>query len=128
MLGYTTFGTNDLDKAIAFYDELFAVIGAKQIAKMHNGVGYGKDVDKCGFGILQPDDGNPASVGNGSMMAIACASTDIVKELHAKALALGGTCDGAPGYRGDGNVFYGGYFRDLDGNRFVGYFINHAVS
>ena len=33
----------------------------------------------------------------------------------AKALALGGSDEGAPGDRGDG--FYAAYFRDLDGNK-----------
>ncbi len=126
MLGYTTFGTNDLEKAVKFYDELFTVIGAKRFMDMPKGVAYTRDMEKCGFGIVEPFDGNPASVGNGAMMAIACDSTDMVKELHAKALALGGTCEGEPGFRGEGDVFYGGYFRDLDGNKFVGYFMNHA--
>ncbi len=35
--------------------------------------------------------------------------------LHAKALELGGTDEGAPGPSGDG--FYAAYFRDLDGNK-----------
>jgi predicted lactoylglutathione lyase len=42
-------------------------------------------------------------------------STDKVDAIHAKALALGGTDEGAPGPRGEG--FYAGYFRDLDGNK-----------
>ena len=28
MIGYVTVGTNDLDRAVKFYDELFAVLGA----------------------------------------------------------------------------------------------------
>ena len=33
---------------------------------------------------------------------------------------MGGTDDGAPGLRGTGG-FYGGYFRDLDGNKLVAF-------
>ena len=50
------------------------------------------------------------------MIAMAVNSVEKVNELHAKALELGGTDEGAPGPRGDSG-FYGGYFRDLDGNK-----------
>ncbi|WP_422396671.1 hypothetical protein [Sphingomonas ginsenosidivorax] len=41
-----------------------------------------------------------------------------VDAIHAKALELGGTDEGAPGIRGDDpDGFYGAYFRDLDGNK-----------
>jgi predicted lactoylglutathione lyase len=49
------------------------------------------------------------------MVAISAGSRELVDKLHAKALKLGGTDEGAPGQRMDG--FYGGYFRDLDGNK-----------
>ncbi|MDX1734844.1 MAG: VOC family protein, partial [Halioglobus sp.] len=62
-----------------------------------------------------PYDGKAATVGNGVMAAIRCDSQDLVKALHARALELGGTDEGAPGDRGDG--FYAGYFRDPQGNK-----------
>ena len=43
-------------------------------------------------------------------------TTDKVDAVHAKALELGGTDEGAPGPRGE--QIYAGYFRDLDGNKF----------
>lgn len=30
MIGYVTVGTNDFDKAMAFYDELLSTVGAKR--------------------------------------------------------------------------------------------------
>ena len=42
-----------------------------------------------------------------------------VDAFHAKALELGGTCDGPPGLRGPGSYF--AYFRDLDGNKLCAY-------
>ena len=65
--------------------------------------------------VTVPFDGKPATVGNGVMVALVMDSTDKVDALHAKALELGGTDEGAPGPRGDG--FYAAYFRDLDGNK-----------
>jgi predicted lactoylglutathione lyase len=61
------------------------------------------------------DDGNPATVGNGSMLAFRFESPAEVDAFHAKALALGGTDEGAPGERGP--KMYFSYFRDLDGNK-----------
>ena len=50
------------------------------------------------------------------MVALAADSPEQVDRLHAKALELGATDEGAPGPRGDGG-FYAGYFRDPDGNK-----------
>ncbi|MEM1307772.1 MAG: hypothetical protein AAGG99_09615 [Pseudomonadota bacterium] len=66
--------------------------------------------------VVTPLDGNAATVGNGTMVALACASKQDVDSVHAAALALGGTCEGAPGPRAPMG-FYCGYFRDLDGNK-----------
>ena len=39
---------------------------------------------------------------------------------HAKAMELGGTCEGPPGFRGPEELgFYAAYFRDLDDNKLV---------
>jgi predicted lactoylglutathione lyase len=67
------------------------------------------------FSVMKPFDGQAATIGNGSMVAIAAADPEQVHLLHAKALALGAKDEGAPGARGD--QFYGAYFRDLDGNK-----------
>lgn len=115
MIGYTTLGTNDLPRAAAFYDELFAVIGIKRMMDFGRGYAWGMSMDKPGFGVMLPFDGQPATVGNGVMIALVVDSRDKVDALHAKALALGGKDEGAPGLRGEG--FYAAYFRDLDGNK-----------
>ena len=66
-------------------------------------------------GVIKPFDGQPAQPGNGTMTALAMGSREPVDLLHAKALALGGSDEGAVGERFKG--FYAGYFRDLDGNK-----------
>lgn len=115
MIGYTCVGTNDLPKAIAFYDELFGILGAKPTFKGERGQGWGVSPDKPGFSVLMPFDKQKATIGNGSMVALAASSPEQVQALHSKALALGGKCEGPPGLRGDN--YYGAYFRDLDGNK-----------
>ena len=80
---------------------------------------YGKD-GSLFFGVLGPYDKKPATVGNGSMVALNFGRAE-VDAFHAKALSLGGTDEGAPGERGPG--FYFSYFRDLDGNKLCAYSI-----
>ncbi len=115
MIGYTCVGTNDLDRAVHFYDELLGLLNAKPFFKSDRGVGWGVAADKPMFSVMRPFDGQPATAGNGSMVAIAAANPEQVKSLHAKALALGAKDEGAPGARGE--QFFGAYFRDLDGNK-----------
>ncbi len=115
MIGYTTLGTNDTESAAAYYDALFATIGVGRLLEGENFVAWGTDMTQPGFSITVPFDGNPATVGNGVMIAIALGTPEQVNAFHAKALELGGADEGAPGQRGD--QFYAGYFRDLDGNK-----------
>ena len=119
MVGYTTFGSNDLQKAIAFYDELLGEFGAKQVMNMERLVLYGKELGNGMFAICEPHDKKQATVGNGAMVAFNMESRDNVQKMHAKALSLGATDEGQPGERGPG--FYGAYFRDLDGNKFCAF-------
>jgi catechol 2,3-dioxygenase-like lactoylglutathione lyase family enzyme len=119
VISYTTFGTNDLPRAGAFYDELLTLMGAKRFFDSEGGIGWGVSQDKPMVCVMKPFDGQPASVGNGTMVALAAADTAQVQALHAKALALGGKDEGAPGPRGTG--FYAAYFRDLDGNKLAAF-------
>jgi catechol 2,3-dioxygenase-like lactoylglutathione lyase family enzyme len=115
MIGYVTLGTNDLPRAAAFYDALLGELGIKRIMDFGRGYAWGTGMDKPALAIMTPFDQQPASVGNGVMVALVVDSKAKVDAVHAKALALGGKDEGAAGARGEG--FYAGYFRDLDGNK-----------
>ena len=117
MIGYVTLGTNDLDRAVAFYDELFATIGAGRFLETEQFIAWAAAPDKPGVSVTIPFDGKPATVGNGSMVAIMLDSTDEVDAFYKKAIELGATCEGKPGPRGEMPGFYAGYFRDLDGHK-----------
>jgi predicted lactoylglutathione lyase len=115
MIGYVTLGTNDLKRAAKFYDELLALVGAKRAMELETFIAWAAAPNTPMVSVIKPFDKKPATVGNGVMVALAASSKEQVNALHAKALALGGKDEGAPGPRGDG--FYAGYFRDLDGNK-----------
>lgn len=116
MIGYLMVGTNDLTKACAFYDALLVEIDAKRFMEEDTFVAWSANPKQTAFCVAKPFNGQPATIGNGSMVAFAVDSTDKVHSLYAKALSLGGTDEGAPGPRGD-HGFYAAYFRDLDGNK-----------
>jgi catechol 2,3-dioxygenase-like lactoylglutathione lyase family enzyme len=115
MIGYVTLGTNRYDEAATFYDELFSVIGVGRVLESDTFIAWGPGMTSPAISITRPFDGKPATVGNGVMVAIAADSKEKVNALHARALELGGSDEGAPGMRGE--QFYAGYFRDLDGNK-----------
>ena len=116
MLGYVTLGTNDMEKAARFYDELLAVLGAKRLMELDTFIAWGTDMSAPMLAIIKPFDKTPATVGNGVMIALSVPNQEQVKALYEKAIELGGTDEGEPGPRGEGG-FYAGYFRDLDGNK-----------
>ncbi|MGH1466475.1 MAG: VOC family protein [Cognatishimia sp.] len=120
MIGYVTVGTNDFESSLAFYDALFASIDIQRLWKHGNMAAWGTTRDQPSFCISSPFDGKAATAGNGTMIALRMAEQAQVNTIHAKALELGGSCEGAPGPRGD-HGFYGGYFRDPEGNKLNAY-------
>lgn len=120
MIGYVTVGTSYFDKAMAFYDDLLSTIGVARAWTSDRIAAWGVSRAEPALCVAKPHDGNAATVGNGVMVALKFADREQVDAVHAKALALGGQDEGAPGPRGDGG-FYGGYFRDLDGNKLCAY-------
>jgi predicted lactoylglutathione lyase len=116
MIGYVTLGTNDLARAVAFYDAIAAEMGVGRMMEAPEYVAWGVPGGAAGLGVTKPFDGQTASVGNGVMVALEAKDRGQVDAIHAIALANGGTCEGPPGPRGDSG-FYAAYFRDLDGNK-----------
>lgn len=119
MIGYVVLGTNDLPRAASFYDQLLAEMGVKRMMEFgERGFAWGTAMDKPMLCIMTPFDNQAATVGNGVMVGIAAGSKEQVDQIYQKALELGGSDEGAPGFRADGGEgFYAAYFRDLDGNK-----------
>ena len=117
-IGYVCIGTNDFERATGFYEALLSDLGGRKLFPTPAGVMF-----QIGKGALimltRPHDKQAATVGNGGMVAIEVDSKEQVAAMHAKALSLGGKCEGEPGPRGAFGDF--AYFRDLDGNKFAVY-------
>ena len=119
-LNYLTVGSNQLDKAKAFYDALLGSIGMKPFFEHPSG-GRLYSAGRSGgvFAVLGAYDGKPATVGNGMMGGFNFDTREEVDAFHAKALKLGAANDGDPGERAPSVYF--AYFRDPDGNKLCGY-------
>lgn len=122
MIGYALVGSNNLEKAKAYFDELVKPLGgASAFDHASGGRVYGNGEGKPMFGVVGPFNGEPATAGNGTMIALAADTQEAVRQVHETAIRLGGTCEGVPGWRGEPGGFYGAYFRDLDGNKLCVY-------
>ena len=126
MIGYVTLGTNDLARAAKFYDAIAAEMGVGRMMDFETFIAWGKWDGGAGIGLTKPFDGNAASVGNGTMVALEARDQAQVQRLHEIALANGGTDEGAPGPRGEG--FYAAYFRDPDGNKLNAFIMTQGHS
>ncbi len=115
MIGYVTLGVSDLKRAAAFYDPIAKELGTGRMMDEDTFIAWGTPEGPAGVAATKPHDGNPPTVGNGTMVALQAKDSEQVDRLYELALSNGGTCEGKPGDRGGG--FYAAYFRDPDGNK-----------
>ncbi len=120
MIGYAMLGTNNYDKALTFYDTVLAPVGGKRMMDFGSQTVFGTDKGGAMLGVGNPYNKEPATWGNGTMIALQMPSQEKVHEVYDAALKAGGTCEGPAGARGD--TFYAGYFRDLDGNKLCAFY------
>lgn len=115
MIGYVTLGTNDIQRAAAFYDSLLGDLGAARAMSYDTFIMWAVKPGTPGLCVIKPYDKKDATIGNGVMVSLACSNKEQVDKMYNKAISLGAKDEGPAGPRGDG--FYAGYFRDLDGNK-----------
>ena len=123
MIGYVMVGTNDLNDAANFYDSVLETLGLIRGITDAEYIGYGsiQSPKLIEFYLTKPFNGEAATSGNGTMIAMLAKSRNDVDNFHATALANGGIDEGKPGTRIDGDETYYAYVRDLDGNKICGY-------
>jgi catechol 2,3-dioxygenase-like lactoylglutathione lyase family enzyme len=117
---HVTVGTNNLEKARAFYDAVLAPLGYKRLTDLGgNGSIWGESAPE--FFVLKPANGQPATHANGGTISFRAPNRAAVAGFHRAALSAGGTDEGAVGPRGWAPNAYAGYVRDLDGNKLAAY-------
>ncbi|GAA6177186.1 VOC family protein [Sulfitobacter pacificus] len=116
MIGYTTIGVSDMERAKTFYTDLFETQGAKVVIDMGRIAFLGTKRGEPMLAVCEPYNKEAPAPGNGNMIAFPVSTKEEVDTLHARAIALGATNDGAPGQRIP-DRFYGAYAHDPDGNK-----------
>lgn len=116
MLSHVSIGTNDFDRAVAFYDRVMPALGCGRVMEHPGAVAYGKRYPE--FWVQVPIDGRPATVGNGTHVGFLAPSKAAVDAFHRAALEAGAADDGAPGPRPHyGQPYHGCFVRDPDGHK-----------
>ena len=122
MIAYVTVGADYMNSAQHFYDSLLPAL-RYALDFYHGDLSYSLPRQVEGsfalpeFYVKSPFNGDPATFGNGSMVAFEAYNQEQVRRLHAAALA--------PGFRDAyGADFYVGYLRDPQVNK-VAIFSSH---
>lgn len=127
MISHVSIGTNDFERAVAFYDKVMPTLGCKRILEFPGAVAYGKAYPE--FWVQIPIDGYPASVGNGTHFGFIAVSKDAVHAFYEAAMAAGAKDAGEPGPRPHyGEAYYGCYVRDLDGHKIEAAFWDESLA
>lgn len=117
MISYITLGTDDLAADAGFFDTLMTHLGHKRVMEMPRGIIWGSQLGAPSLGLMTPFDGQTATIGNGTMVALNTRSRDEVDSAYQLALSHGATDEGKPGERFPG--FYAAYFRSPKGHKFA---------
>ena len=119
MIGYAMVGTNDLDKAISFYDEILKSLDIKRVETDPEYAAYApiEKPTEIEFYVTKPFNKEKATFGNGTQISFITDTKEIVDKFHEIGVSLGGKSEGAPDERPKGSKVYYSYVRDLDGNK-----------
>lgn len=119
VLSHITLGTNDKARSARFYDAVLGAIGFDRLPKPpEKPLAYERDGQMPTIYIYSPEDGRPATWGNGTHIAFLAERREQVRSFHELALKNGGMDEGAPGERPHyGPDYYAAYVRDPDGNK-----------
>ena len=117
MFSHIMIGTNDLEKAKAFYDQVLGTLGVAPAFVDGHRIFYRTPTGI--FSVSKPIDGAPATPANGGTIGFACSSPQQADAWHEAGIASGGTtCEDPPGVREGGlGKLYLAYLRDPDGNK-----------
>jgi len=127
ILSHISIGTNNFDRATAFYDAVLATLRCRRVMEHPGAVAWGKAHPE--FWVQTPIDGNAATVGNGTHVGFIASSKAEVDAFYAAALSAGGLDAGSPGPRPHyGAPYYGCFILDLDGHKIEATFWDTSIS
>ena len=121
MLSHVYIGVRNFERCFDFYSAVLPGLGWSQkfVEKDRPWAGWKpSDRDRPLLLVGRPYNDEPASAGNGQMVALLARSRKDVDAFHAAAMEAGAACEGSPGLRPEYHPnYYGAYVRDPDGNK-----------
>lgn len=116
IISHVSIGTNQFDKARAFYDAVLPTLDILTIMEHPGAVADGLQYPEFWLGV--PYNGKAASADNGFHMGFIARNKEQVHKFYDAAIAAGASCDGPPGPRPMyDEPYYGCFVRDLDGHK-----------
>ena len=96
MIGFIMIGTNDLNKAINFYDVLLKAIDFKRVVTNEKYAGYSSKnkVEEIEFYVTNPVNKEKATYGNGTQISFLVNSKKTVNKFYNTGIKLGGKDEG----------------------------------
>lgn len=127
IISHVSIGTNDFEKARAFYQQVLAALDIQILMDFPGAVAFGRVYPE--FWVQTPIDGKPATRGNGTHFAFVATNKEQVHAFYDAAIAAGATCDGPPGPRPEySEAYYAAFVRDLDGHKIEATFWDEAIA
>lgn len=118
---HVTIGTDDLEASRRFWDVVLEPLDIRRHFDLDDRSGYGKDAPQ--LIIIKPINGAPATSGNGGTIGLAAPDKASVDEFHKRALAAGGSDEGAGAPRPGAPHIYAAFIRDTYGHKVGAFFI-----
>ncbi|MBL4680380.1 MAG: VOC family protein [Pseudomonadales bacterium] len=127
ILNHVSVAVSNSERSLAFYDAIFATIGAARMMEHENAIAYGKQFPE--FWVhTEPYDGGKPETAKGIHFSFSATSKEQVGAFFDAALAHGGTGDGAAGPRPEyGEPYYGCFVRDPDGHKLEATFWDESL-
>jgi catechol 2,3-dioxygenase-like lactoylglutathione lyase family enzyme len=116
MIDHVSIAVRDLAVSARFYELILEPLGFTRLAEHPTRVAFGGKYPELWLNARPTM--APVAADTGAHICLRARSTAAVDAFHARALASGGTDDGAPGLRQATQVvYYAAFIRDPDGNR-----------
>lgn len=116
MIHHVSFGTNNADASKRFYIPVLKVAGLRLLNERDGSLDFGAGTLE--FSLEKPNNGRPATTGNGSHIAFAVETRKQVDRFYQLGIENGGKDAGAPGIRSEyDDNYYAAFLYDPDGNK-----------
>ena len=125
VISHITLGTNDLDRAVAFYTPIMEALKLRRVP-MERSAPFAMwnraESFRPAIALALPENGQPHHPGNGHMLALLAPDRPTVSLVHHLAMDGGGSDEGAPGPREEGSDICYAYIRDPDGSKICAFY------